>query len=115
MVNKNSLCFIFRKKIFLGIRNNIYAYVPEFDPDEFILLAVQHYYITYGKDVELDKMKQIIQDLLPAPYTNSGQNGDGKSGNKKIKPVLNEKQIDDIVRNAVQKDADVSLLTKILY
>jgi len=78
------------------------------DPNEFILLAVQHYYIVYGKDVELDKMKQIVQELLPAPYTSVQQNGDGKSANKKIKPLMSEKQIDDIVRNAVQKDADVS-------
>ncbi len=78
------------------------------DPGEFILLAVQHYYIIYGKDVELDKMKQIVQELLPTPYTSSPQNGDGKAANKKLKPIMTEKQIDDIVRNAVQKDADVS-------
>jgi hypothetical protein len=101
------LCCCF---FFIGIRANIYSYGPEIDPAEFILLAVQHYYIVYGKDVELDKMKQIVQDLLPAPYITPppSQNGDGKAPNKKIKPIMNEKQIDDIVRNAVQKDADVS-------
>ncbi len=92
----------------IGIRANIYTYSPEMDPNEFILLAVQHYYIVYGKDVELDKMKQIVQELLPAPYTTAPQNGDGKSVNKKIKPLMSEKQIDDIVRSAVQKDDDVS-------
>ena len=87
---------------------NVYNYNPETDPGEFVLLAVQHYYIIYGKDVELDKMKQIVQDVLPAPYTTGMPNGDGKPDAKKMKPILNEKQIDDIVRSAVDKDADVS-------
>lgn len=91
-----------------GIRANIYNYSPEADPGEFILLAVQHYYIIYGKDVELDKMKQIVQDVLPAPYTTGVQNGDGKSDAKKLKPLMTEKQIDDIVRGAADKDVDVS-------
>lgn len=78
------------------------------DPSEFILLAVQHYYIEYGKDVELDKMKQIVQDLLPTPYTSPSQNGDGRTPNRKVKPIMSEKQIDEIVRSAVEKDADVS-------
>ena len=93
---------------FSGIRANIYNYSPESEPGEFILLAVQHYYIIYGKDVELDKMKQIVQDVLPAPYTTGVQNGDGKSDGKKLKPIMTEKQIDDIVRGAADKDADVS-------
>jgi hypothetical protein len=93
--------------LFIGIRANIYNYNPETDPGEFILLAVQHYYIVYGKDVEPDKMKQIVQEVLPAPYTTSVQNGDGKAGNKKIKPIMTEKQIDDIVRSAIDKDAEV--------
>lgn len=91
-----------------GIRGNIYQYSPEADPGEFILLAVQHYYIIYGKDVELDKMKQIVQDVLPPPYTTGVQNGDGKSDGKKLKPIMTEKQIDDMVRAAADKDADVS-------
>jgi hypothetical protein len=53
-------------------------------------------------------MKQIVQEVLPAPYTTGMPNGDGKSANKKIKPIMTEKQIDDIVRSAVDKDADVS-------
>ncbi len=52
-------------------------------------------------------MKQIIQELLPAPYA-AAQNGDGKAASKKIKPILTEKQIDAMVQSAVQKDADVS-------
>ncbi len=99
--------------LFIGIRANIYNYNPETDPGEFILLAVQHYYIVYGKDVEPDKMKQIVQEVLPAPYTTSVQNGDGKAGNKKIKPIMTEKQIDDIVRSAIDKDAEVSLRVEI--
>jgi hypothetical protein len=79
---------------FSGIRTNVYSYV-------------QHYYVIHGKDVEPDKMKQIIQDILPTPYT-SPPGSDGKSANKKIKPILNEKQIDAMVQSAVQKDTDVS-------
>ena len=51
-------------------------------------------------------MRQIVDDLLPAPYTTT-QTADGK-GSKSIKPILNEKQIDGLVQAAVQKDADVS-------
>ncbi len=94
--------------ILIGIRANIYNYSVETDPGEFILLAVQHYYVIHGKDVEPEKMKQIVQEVLPAPYTTGVPNGDGKSSNKKIKPIMTEKQIDDIVRSAVDKDADVS-------
>jgi len=96
------------KNIVIGIRSNIYTYTAETDPGEFILLAVQHYYIMHGKDVESDKMKQIIQDLMPAPQSPS-QNGDGKAANKqKIKPFMDEKQIDQAVLSAIQKDDDVS-------
>jgi sugar phosphate isomerase/epimerase len=92
---------------FSGIRTNVYSYGQELDPNEFVLLAVQHYYVIHGKDVEPDKMKQIIQDILPTPYT-TPPGSDGKSANKKIKPILNEKQIDAMVQSAVQKDTDVS-------
>jgi hypothetical protein len=53
-------------------------------------------------------MKQIVQEVLPAPFTTGVPNGDGKTANKKIKPLMTEKQIDDIVRGAIDKDADVS-------
>ena len=99
-------------QIINGIRANIYEYNPDVDPGEFVLLAVQHYYITFGKDVEEDKMKAVVQELLPAPFTNPVQNGDGKGSNKKIKPLMSEKQIDEIVRSAVLKDVDVSDLYK---
>ena len=44
---------------------------------------------------------------MPAPPIAS-QNGDGKVLNKKIKPLITEKQIDGIVQKAIQKDPDVS-------
>lgn len=72
-----------------------------------MLLAVQHYYIRNGKDVEPEIMKQLIQEIMPAPM-NLPQNGDGKVNNKKVKPFMNEKQIDDAVQEAIRKDADVS-------
>lgn len=77
------------------------------DPEEFVLLGVQHYYIIHGKDVEPEKMKQVIQDLLPTSYI-FPQNGDGKILNKKNKPAVNEKQLDSMVELAVKKDADVN-------
>ena len=77
------------------------------DPAEFILLAVQHYFIVHGKDVEVDKMKQLVQDLLPTPYI-AVQNGDEKSKDKKTKPLMSDKQIDGIVESAIEKDAEVS-------
>jgi hypothetical protein len=52
-------------------------------------------------------MKQIVQDLLPAPYV-AQQTDEKKGSNKKTKPLMNEKQIDEIVQSAIQKDADVS-------
>ena len=90
-----------------GIRYNVYESNPVADPAEFILLAVQHYYIMHGKDVEADKMKQIVQDLLPTPYIAS-QNGDEKGKDKKTKPLMSEKQIDGIVESAIEKDSEVS-------
>ena len=90
-----------------GIRHNVYESNPVADPAEFILLAVQHYYIIHGKDVEPDKMKQIVQDLMPTPYIAS-QNGDEKSKDKKTKPLMSEKQIDSIVESAIEKDSEVS-------
>ena len=96
-------------QIINGIRANIYSYGRDVDMSEFVLLAVQHYYIIHGKDIEQDKMKQIVQELIPAPHLNPNQNGDGKSSNKKIKPLFTEKQIDEIVKNAIQKDNDVNI------
>ena len=94
--------------LFLGIRANIYPFSPEIDPEEFILLAVQHYFIINGKDVESDQMKKIVQDLLPAPYYMTQSPDAGTKGSKAIKPILSEKEIDGLVQAAVQKDADVS-------
>ncbi|CAF3603065.1 unnamed protein product [Adineta steineri] len=102
-----SIDFIY-EQIINGIRSNIYSYEPDVDPAEFVLLAVQHYYVIHGKDVEPEKMKEIVQELMPAP-----QNvGDGKANNKKIKPFLNEKQIDETVQNAIHKDADFKRVIK---
>ncbi|CAF1669087.1 unnamed protein product, partial [Adineta ricciae] len=98
------------EQIINGIRSNIYTYDVDFDPAEFILLAVQHYYIMYGKDVEQEKMKQIILELMPAPQTNL-LNNDGK-GNKKIKPFMTEKEIDTSVQAAIEKDADFKRVIK---
>ncbi|CAF1217575.1 unnamed protein product [Rotaria magnacalcarata] len=81
------------------------------DPEEFVLLAVQHYYIIHGKDVESDKMKQVIQDILPSSYI-IPQNGDGKTTNKKSKAVINEKQVDSMVELAIKKDADFKRVIK---
>jgi tmRNA-binding protein len=91
-----------------GIRNNIYTYLPEFDPSEFILLAVQHYYILHGKDVEPDKMKQIIEDTLPPPYTSSMASENSRA-NRTKKPLLSEKDIDGMVQNAIRTDVEVIL------
>lgn len=92
--------------VHLGIRVNIYPYAPDIDPSEFILLAVQHYFIVYGKDVEPEKMREVVQYLLPSPYT-AAQNANGSKSNKGMKPLLSEKQIEEIVMGAMQKDADV--------
>ncbi|CAF4387483.1 unnamed protein product, partial [Didymodactylos carnosus] len=76
-------------QIINGIRANIYTYEPVADETEFVLLIVQHYYIVHGKDIEPDKMKQIVQELTPSPPGLP-------DNNQKIKPVLTEKQIDAI-------------------
>ena len=97
---------MFSYNVIIGVRSNIYTYGDNSDSDEFILLAVQHYYIMYGKDVEAEKMKQIILEIMPAPRTNL-LNNDGK-GNKKIKSFMTEKEIAPSVQAAIEKDTDVS-------
>ena len=82
---------MFSYNVIIGVRSNIYTYGDNSDSDEFILLAVQHYYIMYGKDVEPEKMKQLILEIMPA-----------SSGN------LSDKEIEASVQVAIQKDADVS-------
>lgn len=99
--------------LLLGIRANIYPFNPEIDPEEFILLAVQHYFIIYGKEVESDQMKKIVQDLLPTPYYMTQNPEAGTKGSKAIKPILSEKEIDGLVQAAVQKDVDVSSRVRI--
>ena len=87
----SSLKTMFSYNVIIGVRSNIYTYGDNSDSDEFILLAVQHYYIMYGKDVEPEKMKQLILEIMPA-----------SSGN------LSDKEIEASVQVAIQKDADVS-------
>ncbi|CAF1043310.1 unnamed protein product, partial [Didymodactylos carnosus] len=87
------------EQIINGIRANIYTYEPVSDEGEFSLLIVQHYYIIHGKDIEPDKMKQIVRDITPPPFVLS-------DSNQKIQLVLTEKQIDIIVQKAIQKDGE---------
>ncbi|CAF1183362.1 unnamed protein product [Rotaria sordida] len=98
-------------QIINGIQTDIYVYTNGIDPEEFVLLAVQHYYIIHGKDVEPDKMRETIYSLIPRSYTGL-QNGDGKSLNKKNKSIITEKQLESMVELAVKKDADFKRVIK---
>ncbi|CAF3943400.1 unnamed protein product [Rotaria sp. Silwood2] len=98
-------------QIINGIRNDIYTYNDGLDPEEFVLLAIQHYYVTHGKDIDLNVMRQVIQELLPASYV-VPQNGDGKVTNRKKQSLVTEKQLDGMAELAVQKDADFKRVIK---
>ncbi|CAF3613901.1 unnamed protein product [Rotaria sp. Silwood1] len=98
-------------QIINGIRTDVYSYGGGLDPEEFVLLAVQHYYITHGKDVEADKMRQVIQELLPTSYV-VPQNGDGKLMNRKKQPLVTEKQLESMVELAIHKDNDFKRVIK---
>lgn len=89
-------------QIINGIRSNIYPYTPDAEPSEFILLAVQHYFIVYGKDVEPEKMREVVQYLLPTPYILPANGAKSKGA----KPLLNERQIEELVQGAMIKDKD---------
>lgn len=49
-------------------------------------------------------MREVVQYLLPAPYVAPPPGGKGKG----VKPLLSERQIEELVQGAMVKDADVS-------
>ena len=97
----------------LGIRANVYSFTPELDPIEFALLAVQHYFIIHGKDIDPEKMKQLVQEILPIPMITPRPTTGGKSSKSSTKGLLSEKQIDELVQTALDKDEEVRIINEI--
>lgn len=91
---------VFNLLFFSGIRTNVYKFEEEFDPIEFALLAVQHYFIEHGKDIDEEVLREVIQKLMPPPTPS------GKS--KTLKPFLNDKDFEQVFQIALQKDEEVN-------
>ena len=102
-----STFYIEYKHLFTGIQSNIYVYTEDAIADDFVILAVQHYYVVHGKDIEQDKMKELIHDILPSSWIAS-ETGDRKLSIRRNKGLITEEQMEKMAQAAVEKDVDVS-------